>query len=134
MPKTFYTERDIEDMARRGILSIDVSDNVVLTELAYEKAQRLGVKLNHGEKPPSAPERPYIAKDVHAKPSLTSPTGSVRSTPASLPAAPASAPAAGSSDLKQKVRDAVIARVGGQVDATLLDTIIRRVLNNVGLK
>jgi len=37
MPKEFYTERDIEDMFKRGILSLQVNDNVVLTELAYEE-------------------------------------------------------------------------------------------------
>jgi hypothetical protein len=45
MPKTFYTEIDIEDMVKRGTLSLEINDNVVLTDLAYEKANRLGVKL-----------------------------------------------------------------------------------------
>ena len=43
MAKIFYTERDIDDMKARGITSIDVTDNVVLTDLAYEKANRLGM-------------------------------------------------------------------------------------------
>jgi len=64
MPKEFYTERDIEDMFKRGILSLQVNDNVVLTELAYEKANRLGVQLLRGKplEPPSAPVRPYISE------------------------------------------------------------------------
>ena len=45
MAKKFYTERDIEDMAARGILSLEVDDNTVLTELAFEKASRLGVAI-----------------------------------------------------------------------------------------
>ena len=45
MPKEFYTERDIEDLFKRGTTALELSDDVVLTELAYEKAQRLGVKL-----------------------------------------------------------------------------------------
>ena len=45
MPKEFYTERDIEDMFKRGVMSLNVSENVVLTELAYEKANRLGMQL-----------------------------------------------------------------------------------------
>ena len=60
MPKEFYTERDIEDMWKRGITSLRVDDNVVLTELAYEKAQRLGMKLvkDRPVEPPAAPVRP----------------------------------------------------------------------------
>lgn len=46
MPKVFYTERDIEDLHARGITSIDVHDDVVLTDLARERALKLGVHLN----------------------------------------------------------------------------------------
>ncbi len=55
MPKEFYTERDIEDMFKRGILSLQVNDNVVLTELAYEKANRLGMQLLQASSPVEPP-------------------------------------------------------------------------------
>jgi len=42
MAKEFYTERDIEDLFKRGILSLKVDENVILTELAYEKAKTAG--------------------------------------------------------------------------------------------
>ncbi len=45
MAKTFYTERDIEDLHARGVVSIDVHDDVVLTDLARERALKLGVRL-----------------------------------------------------------------------------------------
>lgn len=45
MGKIFYTERDIEDIHARGVTSIDVHDDVVLTDLARERALKLGVKL-----------------------------------------------------------------------------------------
>jgi hypothetical protein len=45
MPKTFYTERDIEDLVKQGVKSLIVDDDVVLTDLAYEKARRLGLEL-----------------------------------------------------------------------------------------
>ncbi len=45
MAKEFYTERDIEDMWKRGVMSLQMDENVVLTELAYEKAQKLGMQL-----------------------------------------------------------------------------------------
>jgi hypothetical protein len=38
MPKEFYTENDIEDLFNRGVRSLQITDHVVLTELAYEKA------------------------------------------------------------------------------------------------
>jgi hypothetical protein len=63
MPKTFYTERDIEDLVKQGVKSLIVDDDVVLTDLAYEKARRLGLELlRERDQPPAAPVRPYIAK------------------------------------------------------------------------
>ena len=120
MPKEFYTERDIEDMAKKGVQSLIVTDEVVLTELAYEKADRLGVKLirNHVT-PPSAPVRPYISEQAQTSGALTMVKDSCPEC---------------SSDLTKRVHDAVMARLGGQVDPALLDVIIKRVLNNVGLK
>ena len=40
MPKTFYTERDIEDLAKRGVISLVEDDDVVLTDLARDKARK----------------------------------------------------------------------------------------------
>ena len=119
MPKTFYTERDIEDLARNSVRTLAVNDDIVLTELAYETAEKLGIKLIDGiEEPPAAPLRPYLAEKQSQTVSAAKP----------LPAAPTK------SDLKLRIRDAVIARIGSQVDPALLDTIIERVLNNVSLK
>jgi hypothetical protein len=113
MPKEFYTERDIEDMFKRGILSLQVNDNVILTELAYEKANRLGMQLLREKplEPPAAPVRPYISE-------LSKP-------------APAQKPEA---DLTARIRTAVNARLGTQVDPALLDVIIERVLKSTGAK
>jgi hypothetical protein len=38
------------------------------------------------------------------------------------------------SDVEARIRSAVIARLGNQVDAKLLDNIIHRVVKSVGLK
>lgn len=129
MPKEFYTEKDIEDMFRRGILLLEVTDNVVLTELAYEKANRLGMKLlqSKADNPPSAPVRPYLSQPQG---------GGTTSSPTSFstsPASPAVASASGS-DLHARIRSAVIARLGTQVDSNLLDVIIKRVLSSTGVK
>ena len=31
MPKEFYTEKDIEDIFKRGAMSLEINENVVLT-------------------------------------------------------------------------------------------------------
>ena len=45
MAKTFYTERDMEEMAARGVTALDVDDNVVITDVARDKAMTLGIRL-----------------------------------------------------------------------------------------
>ena len=120
MPKKFFTERDIEDMASRGQMTLEVNDNVVLTELAFEKAERLGVKILQLQKlPPAAPIRPYLSQPMVTDSSCTSCSecNTVKDE-----------------DIKQRIRDAVKTKLGNQVDSTLLETIITRVLNNVGIK
>jgi hypothetical protein len=118
MPKEFYTERDIEDMVKRGLLSLEVNENVVLTELAYEKANRLGMKLlrERPVEPPAAPVRPYISEVRKPDAGPAAPTPQV------------------STDLPARIRAAVNARLGAQVDPALLDVIIQRVLNSTGVK
>ena len=123
MPKEFYTEKDIEDLFNRGIRSLQVSENVVLTELAYEKANRLGLQLisDRADNPPAAPVRPYLSEARTA-----------RAQPMTAPVAQSIRPER--SDVEQRIRSAVIARLGNQVDAKLLDNIIHRVVKGVGLK
>ena len=117
MSKTFYTERDIELLAEQGVKSIVVNEDVVLTELAREKADRLGIALKRQhDTPPSAPLRPYLSQDA-----APAPTQSV-----------AGGAGSGKADLRARVRDKVIARLGSEVDPHLLETIINRVLDNVG--
>ena len=121
MPKEFYTERDIEDMFKRGIMSLNVTENVVLTELGYEKANRLGMQLirSQPENPPCAPIRPYIAQKP--VPSSTAALNGISSEKTEV-------------DLQSRIREAVVARMGTQVDAGLLDVIIQRVLKSSGVK
>jgi len=134
MPKEFITERDIEDMVKRGILSLEMNDNVVLTDLAYEKANRLGMRLvrDKPENPPGAPVRPYLAQKSAAPP-VRSPAPA-SSAPPAAPVSAVLAPQPDGEDLHQRIRSAVISRMGGQVDAKLLDVIIRRVLQSTGVK
>ena len=120
MPKTFFTERDIEDMFQRGTHSISITDDVVLTELAYEKAKKLGMDLLQAtDTPPAAPFRPYLSQSLAAN------TGPVS---AGIPASPRL------EEIKAKVRAAVIARLGSSIDPALIDKIIERVAADIGLR
>jgi hypothetical protein len=124
MAKVFYTERDIEDMAARGERSLVLGDDVVLTDLAYEKARRLGVELlQPDEKPPAAPVRPYLNKSNAVQAS------SVSAAPSS--AAPSSARLMA---IKARVKAAVRSQLGSQIDDAMLDRIIERVAADLGLK
>ena len=114
--KTFYTDHDIEDLVSRGVTSLEVNDDVYLTDLAREKANRLGLSLvREHDNPPSAPVRPYVASESPG-------------TPAPKPSA---APSGTDEEMVRKVRAAVMKRVGENADRDLVDTIIRRVLANV---
>lgn len=64
MAKVFYTERDIEEFCARGVASIDIHDDVVLTDLARERALKLGVKLVRVQ-PGRHPEDAADAELVH---------------------------------------------------------------------
>jgi len=132
MPREFYTEKDIEDMFKRGAMSLEINDNVVLTELAYEKAVRMGMKLlrDKPDNPPSAPVRPYISQ----KQCRCAVAPSVAGTSPPLRADGPPAGAAEGKSTPQRIRDAVVARLGSQVDANLLDVIIKRVMVSTGVK
>jgi hypothetical protein len=133
MAKSFYTERDIVDLIRQGVRSLIVDDDVVLTDLAYEKARGLGMELlRQDDQPPGAPVRPYIAKLASPSASVTSDIGTPKSsTPAQLQSIPV--PAA-KDDLQQRVYQAALARLGDSVDPTLLEIIVQRVLKSVSTK
>ena len=133
MPKEFYTQKDIEDMFKRGVMSLQVSENVVLTELAYEKANRLGMQLlrDQADNPPSAPVRPYLSQKQSGRSVSASDPAAVPSAFSPLPTPPVQQ---GETDLAKCIREAVVARLGSQVDSTLLDVIIQRVLKATGVK
>ena len=94
MSKTFYTERDMKDLADRGVTTLTVNDDVVLTDNARDLALKLGVRLVPGEA--AHPEDGANAELAH------------------------------------RVKAAVIARLGDQVDAKILDAVVIKVVN--GLK
>ena len=130
MPKEFYTEKDIEDLFQRGVRSLQVTENVVLTQLAYEKAKRLDFQLitDRADNPPAAPVRPYFSEQQTSRPLPTI-------GPAALMAEPQpKLPQSNTDDIEKRIRSAVITKLGNQVDAKLLDNIIHRVVKGMGLK
>jgi hypothetical protein len=135
--KKFYTEKDIEELFRSGVRSLKVDDATALTDLAYEKAKQLGLQLlSDGAQLPAVanvPIRPYLSDA-----SLNDATSS-RSTTKADSASPAATRSAqtqqeSGSDVAQRIRSSVLARLGSQVDAKLLDVIIQRVLKSTGVK
>ena len=113
MPKVFYTERDIDDMKARGVTSIDVTDNVVMTDLALERAMRYEMKINRIEH--AAPRATY-------SPSVNLSASTVHTTVARN---------SYHAELRQRIKSAVLAKLDGQVDGALLDAVITRVLDGM---
>jgi hypothetical protein len=110
MAKIFYTERDIDDMKARGVTSLDITDNMVITDLALERAMRYEMKINRADSA-SLPKATF--------------SGSVNLVEAYPREASTSA---SDVELKQKIKALVLAKLDGQVDAALLDAVITRVL------
>lgn len=108
MAKIFYTERDIDDLKARGVDSLEVNDNVVMTELAVERAMKLGIRVQRREQ--TSPQATFSPSVNAAYP---------RETPRE---------SAGDLELKRKIKSMVLARLNGQVDEALLDAVITRVL------
>src|SRR5512140_2775701 len=112
MAKIFYTERDIDDMKARGVMSIDITENVVMTDLALERAMRYEMKIKRAEHQ-SAPKATY-------SPSVNTYAAYQREAPRE---------SSTDAELKQRIKSAVLAKLDGQVDGVLLDAIIARVLS-----
>jgi len=112
MPKEFFSERDIEDLVNSGVSSLVITDDIVLTDLAWEKAKKLGfILIQEDDAQPSALLRPNTCNNNINR------TGS-------------SALSNQQDEIKKKVIEAVIARLGKQVDPDLLDNVIDRILKD----
>ena len=110
MAKIFYTERDIDDLHAHGVDSLEVNDNVVLTDLAVERAMKLGIRIQR---------RAQSSSQARLSPSVNT-----------YAAYPREAPRESAADLemKRRIKAEVLRRVNGQVDEAYLDAIIERVL------
>lgn len=116
--KTFYTVRDIEDMHASGVVEIETHDDVVLTDVAREKAIALGMRLKAVEQTSTPTASSGISGGtVHA-------TGS----PSPPPSGQQAIKDIPSADMTLKVKTAVAARLGTDKYNDLLDKIIPQVM------
>ena len=138
MTKKFLTDKDIEELFHSGVKSLAVTDELVLTDLAFEKARKLGLLPKDASAPPAAPVRPYLS-EKNTPPSKPQ-VDPVSSTLPPLPSGEVAKHAVGDrgenrrAALEKRIREKVAAKLGNQVDASLLDTIIKRTMKVIRLK
>lgn len=134
--KTFYTVRDIEDMIAAGVSEIELHDDVVLTDVAREKAIAMGMRLEpmeqgndrfKGPGMPSQPDTPLKNKTVAAVSSNPNPAFS----PTASLSFPKDNTGAAQADLVSNIKAAVVARLGTDKYNDLLDTIIPQVMSQL---
>ena len=72
----YYTAKDIEELAAKGVQQLEVGPGITLTDFARETARQLGIELIDSRKQISsptttspAPNRPAPASDRYNKPS-----------------------------------------------------------------
>lgn len=131
--KTFYTVRDIEDMHAAGVVDIEIHDDVVLTDVAREKAIELGMHLNPVEQANESHQGPGMPRMAVATGTNIAPAavGTLPQTPAAPPALPQANTSAAPADLALKVKTAVVARLGTDKYNDLLDKIIPQVMSQL---
>lgn len=126
MARTFYTERDIEDMAKRGVTEIEVNDSVYLTDLARETMDKLGIKrkVSGGQTASSSVLASPDVANLHAQ---AAPAASAsHNVPSS-----GGLSAAEKLEVTDKVKSGVIARLGPGVDTAVVEQIVARVVEKL---
>ena len=100
--KTFYTQRDIEDLVAQGATSLTLTDDMVLTDMARDRAAELGLPLLDGVATGLPPTNPA--------PTLSPPDADL---------------------LSARIKATVLARMGAGVPEALLDAIIPKILAEI---
>lgn len=118
----FYTERDIEDLIRAGHSSLQLNQGDRLTDLARERARKGGLQLLGPHEASSQVARQAAAVRYAQE---SAPTKSALVT--------SKATQQQSGQLHQRIKKAVIAKLGNSADPDLLDRIISRVLDQMGM-
>jgi hypothetical protein len=134
--KQFYTVRDIEDMHAAGVVEIETHDDVVLTDVAREKAIALGMHLNPVEQVNDGHQGPAMPRMAVAAQTKNTPanSGEVPKPPAAPSSSPSLPPANTGNvpaDRVMKIKAAVVARLGTDKYNDLLDQIIPQVMSQL---
>lgn len=115
----FYTEHDIVDLALSGARQLRLQEGDRMTDLARERAAQEGIQIVGPYEIPEEAARAAASKRYAAQGQGEAPL-------------PDESSSGSHSNLHQRVRKAVIAKLGDDVDTPLLDDIITRVLRQVG--
>jgi hypothetical protein len=114
----FYTERDIVDLVRQGHRQLQLRPGDRMTDLARERARKEGMQLvGEWRVPEQAAREAAAVRYAQAR------SDNANSEPSS----------GHQGEIHQRVRQAVIGRLGATVDQALLDRVIGRVLDQLGL-
>jgi hypothetical protein len=96
--KIYYTAKDIEEMAAKGMQQLELGPGVTLTDFAKETAQQLGIALVESGNQPSPSSRPKPAIDTQtASSKFNKPRGCMHDQSAYQAAASSGQPADGAS-------------------------------------
>lgn len=113
MGRKFYTEQDIEDLARQGITEITVDDSVYITDVAREKMKAMGIR---------AKSKPQGDESIVASGTRLPDVFAGSSTPLTSDE---------KTEVIEKVKSGVIARLGPGVDVSTVDSIVRQVVDRL---
>ena len=156
--RTIFTELDILDLAQKGISSIVVNDRVTITDPAREKARTLGIQIinNQGRANQTSRQVETIRPDtktfyteadiiemanrgvteIEISPNAVfTSLASQKINHLGIKIIASQIPIPGQkeipTDLFEKVKSAVLARLGNQVNQKILDEVIRKVLRDL---
>ncbi|MBW2149928.1 MAG: hypothetical protein JRI22_23310 [Deltaproteobacteria bacterium] len=117
--RTFYTARDIEDMAASGDTTLEIDESVVVTDEAREKARKLGLEIKMVSKKIAADQEGSIHRKEESQ------KGKVHDGEESDPDGKI-----GQLDPKliSRIKSTVIAQLGNNSSSDILDKIIPEVL------
>jgi hypothetical protein len=111
----FYTEIDIIDMVRAGKRSLVLNKDDRITDVARERALKEGINI---ARPPS---------EAAKRPEYQAPAMSSVSHPGTASTTDRR------EDIQRRVQKTVRAKLGESVDAQMIDDVIRRVLDQLGI-
>ncbi len=125
MQGEFYTERDIVDLVRQGERQLRLQEGDRMTDLARERAEKEGLTIVGAYQIPEQAAREAASTRYAER--------GQGSAPPLHPRERAAPPSGYRPELREHVQRAVKARLGESVDEGLINRVIDRVMDQVGL-